>query len=41
LSEPASSRTGFHGNADDGDRADFLGFRVVLELDGADRRSER
>lgn len=41
LSEPASSRTGFHGDADDGDRADFLGFRVVLELDGTDRRSER
>lgn len=41
LSEPASSRSGFHGDADGGDRADFLGFRMALDLDTTDRRSER
>jgi sulfatase modifying factor 1 len=41
LSEPSSSRSGFHGDADGGERADFLGFRVALDLDDSDRRSQR
>jgi sulfatase modifying factor 1 len=41
LSEPFSSRSGFHGDADGGERADFLGFRVALDLDDPDRRSQR
>jgi formylglycine-generating enzyme required for sulfatase activity len=41
ASDPATSRSGFHGDADGGDRADFLGFRVALDLDDSDRRSPR
>jgi len=41
LSEPDSSRSGFHGDADSSDRADFIGFRVALDLGDSDRRSPR
>lgn len=41
ITPPGQSRSGMHGDADDSERADFTGFRVALDLDGAVRREER
>lgn len=35
LTPPDRSRSGFHGDDEEADRADYLGFRVVRELDTA------
>ena len=35
LTPPDRSRSGFHGDDEDGDRADYVGFRVVRDLDTA------
>lgn len=38
ITGPDRSRSGFHGDGDAGDRADFTGFRVALDLDERARR---
>jgi formylglycine-generating enzyme required for sulfatase activity len=40
ITAPARSRSGFHGDGDAADRADFSGFRVALDLDDRPRRGE-
>jgi len=40
LTSPDRSRSGFRGDGDANDRADFTGFRVALDLDERGRRRE-
>jgi formylglycine-generating enzyme required for sulfatase activity len=40
ITAPERSRSGFHGDGDDTDRADYSGFRVALDLDDRAGRGE-